>query len=138
MRQILIAALFISTLCRAQDAPRKCTAITISGVNFEQVQNALADAGFFIDRKDTAVHTLITVARKIEDGPPKAFNMRRSIDVVYYIRVKDDVAIITGQHFIGSSGQVVISNSGMKGSSYQYSWQAMNELAGKFGGKVSY
>ena len=66
--------------------PNGSTTITVSGITFAEMCNAVLDAGLTIDRKDNDLQTLSTTFSKKEVWEP-----------VIFIRVKDNIAVLRSE-----------------------------------------
>lgn len=92
--------------------PEKANAIKVTGIAFREIANNALDAGFVFDKVDSNFQTIKTEFR---NGKNKSMKLR------LMIRVKDSVAIISGEWYDASSiGRTVagvehtIENSTMK------------------------
>jgi hypothetical protein len=88
---LLFTLVIISTFSMAQLAPKKANTILVKGVSFLQACNVLLDQGYRIAKKDVDLQTVETEPREYDKSYNAAF--------VLHIRVKDSVAIITGNYF---------------------------------------
>lgn len=144
MRYLPFVLFTISTFfLRAQEIPKKATAIVVKGVSFDQVLNGLVDQNYFIDKKDDALKTVVTIARHIDQSSTEIFkdNTKRLIKVIFYIRVRDSVANISGQfndEIFHDPNYDQISYRGAKGSAFMLSWDCMNDFAKSLKGEISY
>jgi|GEM_PF-4042345 len=145
MKSYLIFLTFFACIAlRAQDIPRKVNTIIVTGVSFQQVATVLADSNYFIDRKDPDVGSIVTLARPVDQSAVQIMknNSRRLTRVVFYIRVKDSVATITGRYNVPELDYLkeytAIANTGMKKSFDNIAWEAMNTFALSLGGTVAY
>lgn len=86
----LLLCLLIPCLCISQ--PKGTNTIKIIGVTFNQVVNGLLDAAYTLEKIDSNYQTIKTEFR---DGTGKNKWMKLRL----LIRVKDSVAIITGQWY---------------------------------------
>lgn len=71
---------------------KKDNTITVKGVGFMQVCNALLDAGYTVEKKDNELQTAKT---GFKDGTGKA----KLCKLRLLVRVKDSTAIITGHYY---------------------------------------
>ncbi len=67
-------------------------AIVVSGVTFSQVKESLLGAGIFISEQSAEDGTIITKRKGYCECPNKEF-----YQLIYFIRIKDSVAIIRGR-----------------------------------------
>lgn len=86
----LLILLIISTICQGQ--AKGDNTITVKGVGFMQVCNALLDSGYNVKKKD---NDLQTVESDFKNGTGKAALFKYKL----LVRVKDSTAIITGHHY---------------------------------------
>jgi hypothetical protein len=135
--KFIIAFLFsvFVFFAQCQEAPKGSNMIIAKGVSFKTTVDKVFDLGFFIDRQDSTIGTIITTAKEFENG------------VWYFIlqiRIKDSVAYISGQvkYLITISGLPPeygpVINKGMKGSAYRVAFGKMDELAKSLSKDVSY
>jgi len=106
-------------------------------VSFNQVANALLDAGYLIDKKDNDLQTLKTEAKQF----PKYWDAKYVIN----IRVKDSVAYITGRiHaatiFTDDPSYYQTNNKGalFEKGLFGYPFSLMIDFAKSLGGTIEY
>ncbi len=138
MNKILILLfLFLSQNCFSQDIPKKANTIIIHGLTYQTVIDTLLERNFTIDKRDTALKTLVTNPRTI-----------KSMTIIVSARVKDSSVIITGQvNFnIGitlggvytESSYDEIAYTGTMGSLYKKAFMILNNLALSFNKPIEY
>lgn len=86
----LVAIIFISVNTMAQS--KGDNTITVKGVGFMQVCNALLDSGYLVKKKDNDLQTAET---DFKNGTGKASLFKYKL----LVRVKDSTATITGHHY---------------------------------------
>lgn len=124
MRAIVILLLFLCQYCVAQP-PKNVTTIIVKNVDYKKVANALLDKGYFIDRGDSELGTIITKERRLS-------NM--AAHILIHARIIDSTAHITGEIksmftlFDTPPTYHKILNKGMKGSDMKMAFNEMNEI----------
>lgn len=107
---------------------KKDNTITVKGIGFMQVCNALLDSGYMINKKDNDLQTAET---KFKDGTGKAKLCKLRLN----IRVKDSTAIISGHYY-----NVLFNN--LEYIEYTKDsrpcFDEMNQFALSFGKEISY
>lgn len=102
--------------------PKKTNTIEVSGVTFNQVANALLDAGYTFERIDS---NYLTIKTDFKAGNGKLKDIKYRL----MIRVKDSTAIITGEWynklFIGAT--ILGTEQTIEGSTYQIQYTTGNE-----------
>lgn len=88
----LLLLVFTLSSINSYSQQKKDNTITVKGVGFMQVCNALMDAGFTIEKKDNELQTAKT---EFKDGTGKA----KLCKLRLLVRVKDSTAIITGHYY---------------------------------------
>jgi hypothetical protein len=136
---ILLLAWILVLPALGQAIPPKVNTIIVTGVTFSEVCNALLDARYAIDRKDSDLQTIRTEAKAY----PKYWNATYIINV----RVKDSTAYITGTATV-ADGQLfkdepIYNQTDRKGatqpkSMFGYAFLLLNEFAQSFKREVSY
>lgn len=126
MKTLLLFCLLIITSA-AQAQNKGDNTILVKGVTFDQVVNTLLDQGFKIDKIDKDFKTVRT---EFKEPNPKY-----SYKVSYDIRVKDDVAIITGET-ITSNMKFEIKNG--KSGLDKLAFESMSNFAKSLNGGMSY
>lgn len=117
--------------------PKKSNTINIKGVDFKEAVNQLLDQGYSIAKMDSSFQIISTSPQTI-----------KNVAVVFNLRVKDSTLNIRGTWDdlisvrIGAAEVRVMSepirNIGMKGSSANIAFAAMNKFAQSFGKDVEY
>jgi len=143
MKTIFTAILSLITGFSFSQAPKQANQIIVESVSYNQVLSTLTDNGYYVDKKFDDLQTVYTVKRQVDEGAIKLFenSAAKFTDVIFYIRVKDSVAYITGKFEIETTkefGLLPIVNRGMKGSAYRVAWDAMNNIAESLKGKIDY
>lgn len=108
------------------------TKIIIDSVTFTDAAARLLDAGYFLDKADSALGMIVTLPRIT----PKHGNFEHQI----FVRVKDGKAMVTGKMETEMFGGVSwdIGNRGMKGSPGRDGFNALNQYALSFNRKIEY
>lgn len=124
--KFLVLCLLIPVLSLAQS--KGVNTITVKGVGFMQVCNALLDAGYMIDKKDNDLQTAET---KFKDGTGKA----KLCKLRLLVRVKDSTAIISGHYYnvLFNNLEYIVYNK-ESGPCFE----EMNRFAISFGKEISY
>lgn len=131
---IPIALFFAVGPLSAQGIPKHTNTIIVKQIGFNEISMALVDAGYFIDKRDSSLGTIITIPRH---------GLRvNSIDgnVIIRIRVKDSTAFITGMYNMDIVLKArltdydfrdyeKIEKRGMKGSAYMQAFDKLNGFA---------
>ncbi len=130
MKKVLVLVMLAPVMVWGQK--KGVTKIIIDSVSFNEVAEHLLDAGYFIDKSDSAFGTFITLPRQT---PKQAASKHKLL-----VRVKDNKAIVTGQFDMTMyiSGVYDISNSGAKGFPGREAFAAMNKFALSFNRPVEY
>lgn len=121
---------------------KKDNTIRVKGVDFLQVCNVLLDAGYVIEKKDNDLQTV-----KTEFRPGKDKN--RYMNLCLIIRVKDSVAIITGQWYntLFDGARIAGQEQTLSNSTYKIEntsgnpkacFKEMNEFASRLGKDLLY
>lgn len=106
--------------------PKNANTITITGLSYKETADKLLDAGYFIDKSDPELGTLITFPVGLKDL--NAYTTLRC-------RIKDNVLTLTGTvsnpmlEMSGNTPASPISNIGAKGSPARESWNMMYNFA---------
>lgn len=141
--KLYIIALLLPSISVAQEIPKHTNAISVKSVSFNDIALALTEAGYFIDKKDSALGTIITLPKQ---------NIRVSSNngnVIIQVRIKDSTAIITGQYnwnveaktgFLNNDFRTyeTIEKRGMKGSLFLQAFNRLNDFALSFKKEVTY
>jgi hypothetical protein len=135
MTKILLL-LLIPSFAFCQQKGDNC--IIVKGVSFKEALNTALDHGFSISMKDDSLQIFSTVPR----------TDKRNDTHVYYVRIKDSAAYITGEFDVNMNmdfGGVTskfasfrIENKGTKISSYQTNFRYMQNFARDFNKEISY
>jgi hypothetical protein len=113
-------------------------AVVVSHLTFKESMLICMNAGYTIATKDDSLQFFSTTSRA-----DKHYH-----EIVYHVRIKDSVAIITGDVNLNLTltlGEVSaktpiqqIEFIGMKGSANKQSWNSMDDFAKLFGKPISY
>ena len=99
MRYYILGFFFLfPILLFAQNIPKGTNAIIVKGVIFENVINNILDQGFQIDEIDKDFHTAKTKFKKTNNK-----EYPYTLQLSFYIRVKDSSAIIIGEYILGEN-----------------------------------
>lgn len=137
---LLIAFIFafpVAAFC--QNAPKGANTIIVAST-FNEACIKLLDAGYFIDKKDSTLGTIVSSPKYIKkvDG-----------NIIIQVRIKDSLAYISGLlnqniAYNGRYGTVdfkeysAIENKGMKNSPAKQFFNAMEDFAKSFNKRVDY
>ena len=140
MKLLFISILSLITGLSFGQAPKHANQIIVEGVSYNQVLSALTDDGYFIDKKDNDLQTVFTVARVANQTTHTTIkNIYSTItNVVFYVRVKDSVAYISGRFNMDMDGMREYEAIQNMGGMYKAGWQAMDNFAESLKGKVDY
>jgi hypothetical protein len=141
MKVVFIFILFAyCSNCVAQNILKDANVITVKGVSFNEVCNALLDSGYVIDKKDSELQTVRTEKKKF----PKYWKAIYTVN----IRVKDSIAYISGLLTSPPEGglfvdQPISNHTNSKGktfpkSMYGYPFLLLNDFALGFKKEVGY
>lgn len=141
----LLIGMSLTLVLQAQEAPKKANTIIVTGVTFTQCAATLTELNYFIDKKDEGLGTIVTLARAADQTGTNFLqlnkNIKRYLNIVLFIRVKDSTAIITGKwnaSKIDEAGFESISNYGMKGSVPKMAFEAMKDFSTALKGQINY
>jgi hypothetical protein len=87
MRKIFFAFIFGIIFLSSEAQKRGDNQIIVHNTTLRNVMSSLMDAGYSIDKYDTALGTASTVTRKAQ---------KTSLTIIWRVRIKDSAAIITG------------------------------------------
>lgn len=133
---VMVFSLLLTTNALTQEIPKGANQIIVKGVSYDDLLNRLLDNGFAIQRKDAELKTVRTEFKKL--------TAKGSVSYFLDARVKDSVAVITGEWvnrlFAGtiydSNVTTVIANT--KAPVPRDCFKAMNEFAMSLKGTNQY